>query len=54
MTTAKATVLRIGELESNDRGAPTTPFVKVEGSTSMIKGITVFGLGIPIGRHKRN
>ncbi|MQW89091.1 hypothetical protein [Sinorhizobium saheli] len=49
MTTAMAAVLHYVELKSNDRGAPTTPFVKGEGSTSIIKGMT-----IPMGLHKRN
>ncbi|MBB4188753.1 hypothetical protein GGE07_005432 [Sinorhizobium terangae] len=50
MTAAKAGILRTGELKS----AIGAPIGTREGSTSMIKGITVFGFGAPIGLHKRN
>ncbi|WP_081159398.1 hypothetical protein [Ensifer aridi] len=50
MTAAKAGILRTGELKS----AIGAPIGTREGSTSMIKGITVFGFGAPIDLHKGN
>ncbi|WP_373415032.1 hypothetical protein [Ensifer aridi] len=54
MATPKAAILRPGELKSNTRGAPPTPLGTRKGSTSVIKGITVFRFGVPIGLHKSN
>ncbi|WP_179875746.1 hypothetical protein [Sinorhizobium sp. BJ1] len=52
MTTAKAAILRPEKLKSEDRGAPTASLGTPEGSTKLIKGITVFRFGVPIRLHK--
>ncbi|WEX79636.1 hypothetical protein PYH37_006014 (plasmid) [Sinorhizobium numidicum] len=51
MTAAEASILWRGELKSKHLGEP---IGTREGSTSVNKGITRFGLGVPIGLHKRD